>query len=227
MGVQTIVHGRINLKGDFEKTREFIRSLKDDDKYPFIRTEMFSLGASERPYYYDEPIIGFAADYKGLEYDWTSFIIKFENVLQNIEFDTAKIQMETGFIGTYNFFWKTKTDSKEEFEDKDHFIKTGKWYFGYGHRSRWGLLDEELKEKHIFNIDFQYPIKFDPKTLREFNKAIERLEVGQVIDLAVEVINWGKLYPILTFGYVNKMFDYGFESGKGYWIKKLTPIEIK
>jgi hypothetical protein len=39
-------------------------------------------------------------------------MIKFENVLRNIEFDTAKIQMETEYYGTYNFFWKSKIVSK-------------------------------------------------------------------------------------------------------------------
>lgn len=226
MGVQTIIHGRISLKGNFEKSRQFIKSLCNDEKYPWIRTEMFSLGSSERPYFYDEPIIGFASSYKGLEDDWTSFIIKFENVLNNIEFDTAKIQMETEFYGTYNFFWKSKTNT-DKFEEKEKLIETNKWYFGYGYRCRWGLLDEELKEKHVFSIDFDYPIKFDIKTVNEFNEATKEMEIGQCIELGDSIKNYQKLYPILIYGYVNKMFDYGLESGKGYWIKKLKHIEIK
>ncbi len=226
MGVQTIVHGRISLKGDFEKSRQFIKSLSNDDKYPWIRTEMFSLGANERPYFYDEPIIGFAANYKGLESDLTSFIIKFENVLSKIEFDTAKIQMETEFYGAYNFFWKSKTNT-EKFEEKEKLIETNDWYFGFGYRCRWGLLDEELKDKHIFSMDFEYPIKFDPETLNEFNEATKGMQVNQTIELGTKIKNYDKLYPILTFGYINKMFDYGLESGKGYWIKKLSQIEIK
>lgn len=226
MGVQTIIHGRINLNGDFAKSKKFIRTLKDDDRYPWIRTEMFSLGASERPYYYDEPILGFATDYKGLEYYWTSFIIKFENVLQNIEFDTAKIQMETEFLGTYNFFWKSKSGIDKKFEEGDYFIETEKWYFGYGYRGRWGLLDEELKDKHIFNIDFEYPIKFDATTLLEFREAVKDANEEQVVYLDKKVKSSDKLFSILTYGYINKMFDYGFERGKGYWIKKLKHIEI-
>ncbi|MCW3170018.1 hypothetical protein OMO38_15950 [Chryseobacterium sp. 09-1422] len=226
MGVQTIVHGRISLKGDFEKSRQFIKSLSNDDKYPWIRTEMFSIGASERPYFYDEPIIGFASSYKGLENDWTSFILKFENVLRNVEFDTAKIQMETEFYGTYNFFWKSKT-SNDKFEEKEKLIETNEWYFGFGYRCRWGLLDEDLKDEHIFSMDFDYPIKFDTETLNEFNEATKEMEINQTIELGNKVKNYDKLYSILTFGYINKMFDYGLESGKGYWIKKLRQIEIK
>lgn len=226
MGVQTIVHGRIQLKGDFESSRDFIKSLSNDDKYPWIRTEMFSLGASERPYYYDEPIIGFAADYKGLEYDWTSFIIKFENVLRSIQFDTAKIQMETEFVGTYNFFWKSKTDKNKEFDEKENLIETKDWYFGYGYRCRWGLLDEELEDRHVFNIDFEYPIKFEEKTLTEFLNATKYLKNEEIEYLNNKVSNLDKLHAILTYCFTNKMIDYGFVGGKGYWVKKLKEIKI-
>jgi hypothetical protein len=226
MGQQTIIHGRISLKGDFEKSREFIRSLNNDDTYPWIRTEMFNVGASERPYYYEQPIIAFAADYKNLEYDFTSFIIKFENVLKNIEFDTAKIQMETEFYGTYNFFWKSRSGT-EKFEEKEQLIETGDWYFGYGYRCRWGLLDIELKEEHVFAIDFAYPVKFDPKTLAEFTKAVKEADINQEVYIMDRVKNLDKLYPILIYGSVIRMFNFGFEPGKGYWIKKLKEIEIQ
>jgi hypothetical protein len=226
MGVQTIVHGRIELTGDFESTRDYIKSLSNDDKYPWIRTEMFSLGASERPYYYVEPIIGFAADYKGLEYNWTSFIIKFENILRSIPFDTAKIQMETEFVGTYNFFWKSKTDRSKEFEENENLIETKDWFFGYGYRSRWGLLDEELEERHVFNIDFDYPIKFDEKTLTEFLNTTKPLKNGEIEYLKNKISNLDKLHAILTYCFTHNMIDYGFQGGKGYWVKKLKEIEI-
>jgi hypothetical protein len=225
MGVQTIIHGRIALKGNFEKSREFLKTLQNDDKYPWLRTEMFSLGATERPYYYEDPIIAFAASYKGLEDDWTSFIIKFENVLRNIEFDTAKIQMETEFFGTYNFFWKSKSDT-DKFDDKEKLIETSEWYFGYGYRCRWGLLDEDLKEEHIFRINFEYPIRFDTTTLSAFLDAAKDLEINETTYFTGKLKLSDQLYPILIYGHINKMLDYGFEPGKGMWIKKLNKIEI-
>jgi hypothetical protein len=135
--------------------------------------------------------------------------------------------METEFYGTYNFFWKSKIGNDKKFEEGEQLIETDKWYFGYGYRCRWGLLDEELKEKHIFKIDFEYPIKFDNKTLTEFNEVVKEVGIGQVVYLDNKVKNYERLYSILTYGYVNKIFDYGLESGKGYWIKKLKQIEIK
>lgn len=160
MGVQTIIHGRIVLdhNSDYDATRNFIQSLSNDDTYPWVRTEMFSIGSFDFPYMYDNPVIGFAADYKGLENHFKLFIKKFEHVLRNIPFETAKIQMETEFYGTYNFFWKSKKGFSKEYEPEEMMIETNEWYFGHGYRDRWGLLDEHLEQSHIFNINFEYPI---------------------------------------------------------------------
>lgn len=112
----------------------------------------------ERPYYYQQPVIAFAADYKAIEYDWNDFILKFEHLLRHIEFDTAKIEIETEFYGNYNFFWKSKTGA-ELFKEEDALIETEEWFFGFGHRNAWGHLREPLRPAHIFNIDFSYPVK--------------------------------------------------------------------
>lgn len=157
MGVQTIIHGRITLKGDYEKSRQYIKSLKDTE-YPWLRAELFSTGAMERPYYYEQPVIAFAADYKGVEDDWSDFIRNFEHLLRNIEFDSARIQMETEIFGTYNFFWKSKTGSAT-YEKAEKMIETEEWFFGFGHRNYWGCLTEPLRQEHIFDIDFSYPVK--------------------------------------------------------------------
>jgi len=70
-------------------------------------------------------------------------------------------------------------------------------------------------------------IRFDAKTLSEFNAATKELEKGQVVYLGEDVKDYYKLYPILIFGCVKKMFDFGSESGKGYWIKRSSQIKIK
>lgn len=158
MGFQTIVHGRISLKGNFEKSRHYIRSLGEDNQYPCISTEMFSLGTTESPYYYENPIISFGASYKQVEHEWEIFLLKFENILRNIEFETAKIQLETEILGTYNFFWKSKTGT-DIYEKKEQLIETAEWYFGYGHRHAYGILEEPLTESHTYRLfHFNYPV---------------------------------------------------------------------
>ncbi len=207
MGTQVIIHGRINLKGNFEKSRQFIKSLnKSNDKYPWINAEMFSPGLTERPYYYEEPVIAFASDYSGLESRFTLFVIKFENVLKNIEFKTAKLQMETEYYGTYNFFWKSKS-SNHKFEE-EQLIETPEWYFGFGERSYWGDLTKPLEDKNIFSIDFEYPIKFDTKALAVLNAVTETININDEVYLNVGLKTLKeKLEPILTCGYINKMLD--------------------
>lgn len=58
----------------------------------------------------------------------------------------------------YNFFWKSKTGTAS-FKEEDALIETEEWFFGYGHRNAWGHLTAPLLAKHIFTIDFSYPVK--------------------------------------------------------------------
>lgn len=49
----TSVYGYIKIDRDYKKSADFIRSLGKDENYPFINTNMFSLGDFEIPYYYE------------------------------------------------------------------------------------------------------------------------------------------------------------------------------
>ncbi|AKK72016.1 hypothetical protein HX13_19045 [Chryseobacterium sp. P1-3] len=155
MGFQSIVHGRIVIENNLDKVREIIQNLGNDEW--MLRTEMFGLGISDQTYY-EDPVISFGATYKQIEYYWAEFILEFENILRQIDFDTAKIQLETEIMGTYNFFWKSKKD-KTSYEKEAKMIETEEWFFGFGNRDRWGLLETDLLEEEIFTIDdFKYPI---------------------------------------------------------------------
>ncbi len=223
MSAQTIVHGRIQLKGDFEASRRYLQTLDKDDKYPWIRTEMFSLAAIERPYYYEEPIVGFAASYKDLEHDWTAFMIKFEYLLRNIEFDTVKLQLETEYQGTYHFFWRFKSGQDPAFAPREQLIEMENWYFGYGYRCRWGLLDEPFQAHHVFDFKFKYPIVLDRELLDQFLPHLRKMAVGEKQYLQDLLENSDSLSAILTHYQVHQIIDYGFEGSNGYWIEKLKP----
>ena len=124
MGYQSIVHGRIVLDRDFEKSRNSINSLGKDSTFPQLSTEMFGTGISQ-PTYYEDPVIVFGATYKQVEYHWTSFILKFEHILRNVGFETAKIQLETEILGTYNFSWISKSNQTDlSFGPKAQLIET-------------------------------------------------------------------------------------------------------
>ena len=156
MGFQSIVHGRIVINNNLIDARRIIKSLGNDEW--ILRTEMFGQGVSKVTYY-EDPVISFGATYKQIEYHWTEFILKFENLLRQFDFDTAKIQLETEIMGTYNFFWKSKKNGRNNFEEKEKLIEVEEWFFGFGNRSRWGTLESDLQEDEIFELeDFKYPV---------------------------------------------------------------------
>jgi hypothetical protein len=66
MGEMSIVHGRITLRGNPNKAQAAIKALRNDDEYPWLRAEMFSIGAAHSPLWYENPVIAFAATYKSI-----------------------------------------------------------------------------------------------------------------------------------------------------------------
>lgn len=113
-----------------------------DDNYPWIRSEMFNVGSTETPYFYKNPIATFGATYKNLE-DETSlseFLQKFENILCKLDFDFARIRLETEFRGDFELFWGRKTGKQPEFYDNRGLSERELWFFGYGFRNMFGSL---------------------------------------------------------------------------------------
>ncbi len=217
MGTQSIVTGRITISDNIEQAREFIQTFKNDKYYPWIRTEMFSLGVKGAPFYYDEQVITFGATYKAVEYDWKEFILKFEHLLRNIDFYTAKIQLETEFLGTYDFFWKKKIDQKE-FEKEEKLIETEEWYFGFGCRGMFGLLNSNTDEP-VFSMEkFKYPITFNESEIKAYNillKNIDHRKIGikqypYKLGLNVVKLHHAARAILLIKSFENKL-EFGFD----------------
>jgi len=232
MGMQSIIHGRIVLGKEPKKSIEIIQSLKEDDKYPWIRPKMFSIGEIESPYYYDEPVIAFAATYK--YYDWTTFAIKLECLLMKIDFVSVKMQLESEYEGHFNFFWKSK-DYEPSFEQKGKLIETDKWFFGVGHRDMWGYLIEDIENTDfpIQPLDFTYPIEFDERILNGVNLMIDKIKeipIGKRINIEEyvndeKITRHDKIYPILTLLEWKEMIDYGRMEKGGFWIEKRKELK--
>jgi len=167
----TSVYGYIKIDRNYKKSSDFIRNMGRDEAYPFINSNMFSLGDFEIPYYYENPIFSFAATYKyfGLELrDWNSFILKIEHILRNIDFENAQFHIESS-IGDFTLYWESlnKNFYSEEKENCKlvQLTKTDEWYFGFGKRSVFiGDLDEtqifhDFEDlRNISKLNFKYPI---------------------------------------------------------------------
>ena len=220
MGVQSIIHGRIAIKKNYDDCIEEIKNLEHDENYPFLRTEMFSIGSNKKPYYYDEPIISFAASYKGVEDDWSSLILKFENLLAKIEFETAKMQLETEFYGTFNFFWMSKNKRNDEIKSEKLLFESNEWFFGFGLRGRWGFLEEKLDEEKYRKMGFTYPIKLNSEIYSKLESVIASLPMDEkhFIDNKIKITD--ELYPILTSLKLKDLIRFGFENEKGLWVKR-------
>lgn len=237
MGTQSVVHGRILLQREnsYKKAKKTIEKISKNSKgFDFLNNEMFSLLSHNVPNHYDQPVIGFARTYKGIEYDWTSFIMVFENLLRQIDFDNVKLQLETEFLGTYNFFWQSK-NIKTEYKETEELIETKEWFFGQGCRGRWGLVNHtsaDEKDGFLYGNGFRYPLEFDLKTLEKVNQIIEKIKLKPLnVKYEIEKLtrkgfdNYDKLFEILVYLELNDEIEFGAESGKGYWLSKLKEIK--
>ncbi|MCD8528518.1 MAG: hypothetical protein LRY27_00705 [Chitinophagales bacterium] len=169
------IYGAILVK-NYLKSVEIIKSLREDKNYPFINTDMFSLGAKDIPFYYDDRMISFAATYKYFGYekeDWKILILKIEHLLRRIGFISAQFHI-SGVYDEITLFWYNKdeasTNLKENYYTSEYdFIKTDEWYFGYGFRN---LHHARLESKNYNKLDLLYPIDYNNDIIKEF---IERI----------------------------------------------------
>jgi hypothetical protein len=231
MGHISIVHGIIKLN-DMESFQKVINEMKVDDNYPWIRAEMFNTQSIERPYYYDNPISTFGTTYKNLHggVDWSQFILKFEYLLDKIDFDFARVRYETEFLGDFEFFWGKKWERLPDFYAREDLIEREKWFFGYGFRHMYGgLLTDEKPE---LPIDFEYPVKFNEGLKKLFNSMIDEfnqlpLNSKEYIENYLSHSFYGNddSSLILTYLKLQDVIEYGWEYKKGFFIKRLREIK--
>jgi len=226
VGILSLVSGYISLKGDGKESLAFIRNLKDK-QFPWFRSEMFSHGATESPYYYDHQIVGFAASYKGVELDWTPFVMKFEHILRHLNFYEAKIELQAEWFGRHEFIWMPNSKDyhgKESLLEKG-YIETGEWLFKSNNRNL-GF------ENALFDHNFTYPLTFDVKLMDPVNEMLQK--IAQV-PLQTKIflndylpedsgLSKDRIYDFLVYLSIQKEIEYGVVSGKGYWLKKLVPV---
>ncbi len=223
----SIIHGRIELYGDYKKSISYLESLKMDSSFPFLNSFMFNLVSPDEVKYYNSFVISFAMTYKGAEHDLSTFILKFEEVLRNIDFDTVKLQLETEILGTYNFFWKSKLGFGAENIVDEKLIETADWYFGTGSRSMFGVLlgDCELKELSDF-FGFEYPIKFNCKKWNKFVLFLSKREKNKKLYLKDRFVEDNKFYLMLSYLQLSKKIEFGYENQKGCWVVHLEDFDF-
>jgi len=232
VGEICIVTGNI-LLNDIESFRLALRVTKLDGSYPLIVPEMFSVGASKEREYYEHTIVSFAATYKNVEdgSSWSEFVLKFEHLLNKVDFDIARIHLETEFLGDYHFFWGAKRSGNYNPYNKSDMIECPRWYFGYGFRHMFGSLHRK-DDLQLVPSGFDYPIQFDEETKVAFNDCLPKLnaaEPGTPIffsDLKENGIDYHHYsYLILTYLEINGVIETHYDRDKGPYIKRLKEIK--
>src|SRR3569833_4292 len=184
----TSVYGAIKIDRDYANSAAFIRSIGEGDGFPFITTNMFGLGDYARPYYYENMLITFGTTYKyfGLDLiDWNIFILKIENILRNIDFESAKFHVD-GSINDCVLYWanKQKHHVGDYRDDKYKLIETDDIIFGFGNRTLDIARPDKRYEKAYDEISidgFSYPIKFSEdayQKVRTFNERMKDFQIG-------------------------------------------------
>lgn len=112
MGHQTIIYGQISgatwKYEDHDKLHrlntEVINALPDmDAEFPFLNRSMFAIPNEQGTY--GEQVIAFGASYKSLEYEWHSWLHKFESLLQKLYWVDVIIHAEFEVMGNFTYKW--------------------------------------------------------------------------------------------------------------------------
>lgn len=117
MDQESIVYGciRDSATGDDDSRHQrmahnhrIIDGLPDADGWPFLSRDMFGVtGMSESEGTYQTQVIHFGASYRAIEYEWQDWLAKFESVLREMHWISAKVHLETELSGHHTFMWET------------------------------------------------------------------------------------------------------------------------
>jgi hypothetical protein len=137
MGHITIVYG--NIIGatwrteDYHKlqrlNKDILDALADSDTFPWIHRNMFLCqDPNNIQGTYRDQVIVFGASYKGVEEEWDEWLEKFEIILRQLYWTSAKIHLETEFMGTYTYEWTFDLNQKNNWTSENP-TPTTMWEF--------------------------------------------------------------------------------------------------
>ena len=185
---------------DKESGNEFFKDYVDTN-HPILPKESFNLNLLNSEHYRYNPILTFGRTYKYLTggNEWRQLILKFEHVLMNLNFDNAKMYLETEFMGNYEFMWKS-------------IILENSKQLKFSTSRNTNVTDPVMPN------DTEYPIKFNERILESFNSKIDELnnisiDTKFVISDPYKHELWGHdaVRVILTKLQLNNSMEWGYE----------------
>lgn len=113
--IRDVAHGSVRERRlRQEHNRRIIDSLPSADGWPFLCREMFGVsGFDEMGGTYQTQVIHFGASYRAVEYEWEQWMAKFESLLKQMYWISAKVHLETEMSGLHTFIWETESEFHE------------------------------------------------------------------------------------------------------------------
>lgn len=90
------------------RNREVVLSLPSIEDWPLISREMFAMPA--QGFFLADShtdVIHFGSAYKGVEYEWQTWISQFEQLLKQMYWVSATVHLETELSGSHTFSWES------------------------------------------------------------------------------------------------------------------------
>ena len=92
--------------------RHAMLALPTAEEWPYLCREMFSLPRVEvNDDRYLTEVMHFGASYKAVEYEWKQWMERFETLLNNMDWVSAVVHLETELTGVHTFTWESLNDS--------------------------------------------------------------------------------------------------------------------
>jgi hypothetical protein len=87
--------------------KKAIMALPDVDEWPFLTREMFSVPRFQmNGNDCHTNVIHFGMSYRGVEYEWSEWLKKFEALLKVMYWHSAVVHLETELTGLHTFIWE-------------------------------------------------------------------------------------------------------------------------
>ena len=109
-----ISHSSNETREHRQCNRDVMLSLPSVEDWPLLSREMFAMPVQVMSL--DEShtdVIHFGSSYKGVEYEWQSWLSAFEDMLKRMYWVSATVHLETEFNGTHTFSWEAEEDFHE------------------------------------------------------------------------------------------------------------------
>lgn len=135
MDQESIVYGCIKGASElttselFEQTtynKKSILALPTVDDWPMLTRDMFSIPRFQMNGPLAQTnVIHFGTSYRGIEYEWSNWIKKFEQLLKGMYWHSAVVHLETELTGLHTFIWQSA--DRNHIPGSDNFNINCEW----------------------------------------------------------------------------------------------------